>query len=46
MPTSVIRLVRLTGRLLVALAAVVGLLVVFIALIALTNGAARGSPHG
>ncbi|MEY2230736.1 alpha/beta fold hydrolase [Streptomyces sp. BF23-19] len=42
MPTSVLRLVRLTGRLLVALAAVVGLLVVFIALIALTNGAGSG----
>lgn len=42
MPTSVIRFVRLTGRLPAALANVVGLLVVFIALIALTNGAGSG----
>lgn len=42
MPASVIRFVRLTGRLPAALANVVGLLVVFIALIALTNGAGSG----
>lgn len=39
---SAIRLVRFTGRLLLALAAVVTLLVVFLALIALTDGAGSG----
>ncbi|MFG2488547.1 alpha/beta hydrolase [Streptomyces virginiae] len=42
MPTSVIRLARFTGRLSAALAAVVGLVVLFIALIVLTNGAGSG----
>ncbi|WP_328390648.1 alpha/beta hydrolase [Streptomyces sp. NBC_00400] len=42
MPTSAIRLVRFTGRLLLALAAVVMLVVVFLALIALTDGAGSG----
>ncbi|GAA3141445.1 alpha/beta fold hydrolase [Streptomyces echinatus] len=42
MPTSVIRLVRFTGRLLLALAAVTTLVVVFLALIALTDGAGSG----
>ncbi|MFF2124457.1 alpha/beta hydrolase [Streptomyces olivochromogenes] len=42
MPTSAIRLVRFTGRLLLALAAVAMLVVVFLALIALTDGAGSG----
>ncbi|MFJ4585589.1 alpha/beta fold hydrolase [Streptomyces echinatus] len=42
MPTSAIRLVRFTGRLLLALAAVTTLVVVFLALIALTDGAGSG----
>lgn len=42
MPTSVIRLVRFTGRLLLTLAAVAALVVVFLALIALTDGAGSG----
>ncbi|MET7738072.1 alpha/beta hydrolase [Streptomyces sp. NPDC005402] len=42
MPTSAIRLVRFTGRLLLALAAVTMLVVVFLALIALTDGAGSG----
>ncbi|GHH29682.1 alpha/beta fold hydrolase [Streptomyces lanatus] len=42
MPTSAIRLVRFTGRLLLALAAVTALVVVFLALIALTDGAGSG----
>ncbi|MFE3408874.1 alpha/beta hydrolase [Streptomyces mirabilis] len=42
MPTSAIRLVRFTGRLLLALAAVATLVVVFLALIALTDGAGSG----
>ncbi|WP_251091348.1 alpha/beta fold hydrolase [Streptomyces sp. Caat 7-52] len=42
MPTSAIRLVRFTGRLLLALAAVTTLVVVFLALIALTDGAGWG----
>jgi pimeloyl-ACP methyl ester carboxylesterase len=41
-PTSAIRLVRFTGRLLLALAAVAMLVVVFLALIALTDGAGSG----
>lgn len=44
MPTSAIRLVRFTGRLLLALAAVTTLVVVFLALIALTDGAGSGLP--
>ncbi|MFD7054869.1 alpha/beta hydrolase [Streptomyces mirabilis] len=42
MPTSAIRLVRFTGRLLLALAAVAMLAVVFLALIVLTDGAGSG----
>ncbi|MEV5955330.1 alpha/beta fold hydrolase [Streptomyces sp. NPDC051987] len=42
MPTSAIRLVRLTGRLLLALAGIATLVVVFLALIALTDGAGSG----
>ncbi|MER5905478.1 alpha/beta fold hydrolase [Streptomyces mirabilis] len=42
MPTSAIPLVRFTGRLLPALAAVATLVVVFLALIALTDGAGSG----
>ncbi|MFE5589214.1 alpha/beta hydrolase [Streptomyces sp. NPDC056549] len=42
MLTSAIRLVRFTGRLLLALAAVAMLVVVFLALIALTDGAGSG----
>ncbi|GHF35289.1 alpha/beta fold hydrolase [Streptomyces morookaense] len=42
MPTSVPRLVRFTGRSLLALAAVTTLIVVFLALIALTGGAGSG----
>ncbi|MEU0218604.1 alpha/beta hydrolase [Streptomyces sp. NPDC006265] len=42
MPTSVIRLARVTGRLSLALAAVVALVVAFVALIALTDGAGSG----
>ncbi|MEW1658712.1 alpha/beta fold hydrolase [Streptomyces sp. NPDC093707] len=42
MPTSAIRLVRLTGHLLLALAAVATLGVVFLALIVLTDGAGSG----
>ncbi|WP_225847523.1 alpha/beta hydrolase [Streptomyces sp. HPF1205] len=42
MPTSAIRLVRFAGRLLPALAAVVMLVVVFLTLIALTDGAGSG----
>ncbi|MFI8386216.1 alpha/beta fold hydrolase [Streptomyces sp. NPDC085540] len=42
MPTSAIRLVRLTGRLLLALAAVAMLVVAFLVLIALTDGAGSG----
>ncbi|MFJ9909724.1 alpha/beta fold hydrolase [Streptomyces sp. NPDC101152] len=42
MPTSAIRPVRFTGRLLLALAAVATLVVVFLALIALTGGAGSG----
>lgn len=42
MPTSAIRTVRFTGRLLLALAAVATLVVVFLALIALTDGAGSG----
>ncbi|MFF8392439.1 alpha/beta fold hydrolase [Streptomyces sp. NPDC016172] len=42
MPTSVIRLVRVAGRLSMALAAVAALIVVFLALIALTDGAGSG----
>ncbi|MFF0043223.1 alpha/beta fold hydrolase [Streptomyces mirabilis] len=42
MPTSAIRLVRFTGRLLPALAAVATLVVAFLALIALTDGAGSG----
>ncbi|MER6564194.1 alpha/beta hydrolase [Streptomyces sp. NPDC001027] len=42
MPTSAIRLVRFTGRSLSALAAVTTLVVVFLALIALTDGAGSG----
>ncbi|QCD54141.1 alpha/beta hydrolase [Streptomyces hawaiiensis] len=42
MPASVIRLARFTGRLSLALAAVVALVVVFLALIALTDGTGSG----
>ncbi|MFE3760781.1 alpha/beta fold hydrolase [Streptomyces sp. NPDC059104] len=42
MPTSAMRLVRSTGRLLLALAAVAMLALVFLALIALTDGAGSG----
>ncbi|MFJ9448597.1 alpha/beta fold hydrolase [Kitasatospora sp. NPDC101235] len=42
MPTSALRLARFTGRLLLALGAVAGLVVVFLALIVLTNGAGSG----
>ncbi len=42
MPTPAIRLARFTGRLLLALAAIATLVVVFLALIALTNGAGSG----
>ncbi|MFF4421012.1 alpha/beta fold hydrolase [Streptomyces sp. NPDC001549] len=42
MPSSAIRLVRFTGRLLLPLAAVATLVVVFVALIALTDGAGSG----
>lgn len=42
MPTPVLRLVRFTGRLLLALAAIAMLVVVFLALIALTDGAGSG----
>ncbi|MEE4418389.1 alpha/beta hydrolase [Streptomyces bugieae] len=42
MPPSAIRLVRRTGRLLLALAAVAGLVVVFLALLVLTDGAGFG----
>ncbi|MGW7063498.1 alpha/beta hydrolase [Streptomyces sp. NPDC054904] len=42
MPTSAIRLVRFIGRLLLALAAVAALVVAFLALIALTDGAGSG----
>ncbi|WP_052229644.1 alpha/beta hydrolase [Streptomyces sp. CT34] len=42
MPTSATRLVRFIGRLLLALAAVATLVVVFLALIALTDGAGSG----
>ncbi|KOX03312.1 hypothetical protein ADK65_07035 [Streptomyces sp. NRRL B-1140] len=42
MPTLVMRLARITGRLSMALAAVIALTVVFVALIALTNGAGWG----
>ncbi|MFJ7593165.1 alpha/beta fold hydrolase [Streptomyces sp. NPDC097617] len=42
MPTSAVRLARLTGHLLSALAAVAALVVVFLALIALTDGAGSG----
>ncbi|MDX3802228.1 alpha/beta hydrolase, partial [Streptomyces sp. AK04-3B] len=42
MPTSAIRAVRFTGRLLLALAAVTMLVIVFLALIALTDGAGSG----
>ncbi|MCF3137319.1 alpha/beta hydrolase, partial [Streptomyces olivochromogenes] len=42
MPTSAIRLVRFAGRLLLALAAVATLVVVFLALIVLTDGAGSG----
>ncbi|WP_369170257.1 alpha/beta fold hydrolase [Streptomyces sp. R28] len=42
MPTSAIRLVRFTGRLLLALAAVASLVVVFLGLIVLTDGAGSG----
>ncbi|MBA0050196.1 alpha/beta fold hydrolase [Streptomyces sp. AJS327] len=42
MSTSVIRLARLTGRLLLGLAAVATLAVVFLALISLTDGAGSG----
>ncbi|WAZ26330.1 alpha/beta hydrolase [Streptomyces cinnabarinus] len=42
MPTPVIRLLRLTGRLLLALTAIAALIVVFLALIALTDGAGGG----
>ncbi|MFJ4280556.1 alpha/beta fold hydrolase [Streptomyces massasporeus] len=42
MPTSVIRLARVTGRLSLALAAAVALVVTFVALIALTDGAGSG----
>ncbi|GHF61841.1 hypothetical protein GCM10010218_49290 [Streptomyces mashuensis] len=42
MPKSAIRLVRFTGRLLLALAAVAMLVVLFLALIALTDGAGSG----
>lgn len=44
MPTSVIRLVRFAGRSLLALAAVAGLVAVFLALIVLTDGAGSGLP--
>ncbi|MEV0373600.1 alpha/beta hydrolase [Streptomyces sp. NPDC050636] len=44
MPTSVIRPVRLAGRLVLALAALVGLVVLFLALIVLTDGAGWGLP--
>lgn len=44
MPTSVIRPVRLVGRLVLALAAIAGLVVLFLALIALTDGAGSGLP--
>ncbi|WUT01009.1 alpha/beta hydrolase [Streptomyces sp. NBC_00708] len=42
MPASVIRSVRFTGRLLLALVAVAALLIVFLASIALTDGAGSG----
>ncbi|MFJ8048778.1 alpha/beta fold hydrolase [Streptomyces luteogriseus] len=42
MPASAIRLARVTGRLSLALAAVVALVVTFVALIALTDGACSG----
>ncbi|MFF7490477.1 alpha/beta fold hydrolase [Streptomyces luteogriseus] len=42
MPTSVIRLARVTGRLSSAFAAVVALVVTFVGLIALTDGAGSG----
>ncbi|MFF6914059.1 alpha/beta fold hydrolase [Streptomyces sp. NPDC012466] len=42
MPASVIRLARVTGRLSLALAAVAALVVVFLTLIALTDGAGSG----
>ncbi|MFK0153740.1 alpha/beta fold hydrolase [Streptomyces sp. NPDC090493] len=42
MPTSAIRLVRFSGRLLLALAAVATLVVVFLALVAVTDGAGSG----
>lgn len=42
MPPSVIRLARCAGRLLLALAAVAGLVVVFLALLVLTDGAGSG----
>ncbi|MFF7188872.1 alpha/beta fold hydrolase [Streptomyces sp. NPDC008222] len=42
MPSSVLRPVRIAGRLLSAAAAVVGLVVVFLALIVLTDGAGSG----
>ncbi|MCT9139970.1 alpha/beta hydrolase [Streptomyces violarus] len=42
MPTFAIRLARITGRLLLALAAVVTLVVVFLAAIVLTDGAGSG----
>ncbi|MEV5596380.1 alpha/beta hydrolase [Streptomyces sp. NPDC052496] len=42
MPTYALRLVRVTGRLLLSLAAVATLVIVFLALIALTDGAGSG----
>ncbi|MGW1893881.1 alpha/beta fold hydrolase [Streptomyces sp. NPDC002004] len=42
MPTSVLRLVRFAGRLALALAAVAGLVVLFLAVIVLTDGAGSG----
>ncbi|MFD8547190.1 alpha/beta fold hydrolase [Streptomyces sp. NPDC059649] len=42
MPPSVIRFLRAAGRLLLALAAVAGLVVVFLALLVLTDGAGSG----
>ncbi|MBT2386354.1 alpha/beta fold hydrolase [Streptomyces sp. ISL-11] len=44
MPPSLIRPVRLAGRLLLALAAIAGLVVLFLALIVLTDGAGSGLP--
>ncbi|GAP45621.1 predicted protein [Streptomyces azureus] len=44
MPPSVIRPVRLAGRLVLALAAIAGLVVLFLALIVLTDGAGSGIP--